>query len=107
MVAAMDLTRTAFGVWGGGRYMHFGEKLEEDRFLGLIDRAYDRGVRTCMTAEVYGQWAADEMLGHGLAGKERASYCLVGAVGLGFNEGHRDGARGFPRFTDSALRGPE
>lgn len=107
MLPVMDLTRTAFGVWGGGRYMHFGEKLEEDRFLGLIDRAYDRGVRTFMTADVYGQGAADEMLGRGLTGKDRDSYCLVGAVGHDFYEGQREGARGFPRFTDAALRGPE
>ena len=103
----MDLTRTAFGVWGGGRYMHFGEKLEEERFLALIKRSYDEGVRTFMTADVYGQGAADEMLGRGLAGKDRDSYCLVGAVGHDFYEGEREGARGFPRFTDAGLRGPE
>jgi aryl-alcohol dehydrogenase-like predicted oxidoreductase len=33
------------------------------------------------------------------------SYCLVGAVGHDFYEGERDGPRGFPRFTDSRLRG--
>ncbi len=103
----MDLTRTAFGVWGGGRFMHFGEKLEEDRFLRLINRSYDKEVRTFMTADVYGQGAADEMLGRGLAGKDRNSYCLVGAVGHDFYEGQRDGARGFPRFTAANLRGPD
>ena len=107
MLSAMDLTRTAFGVWGGGRYMHFGEKLEEERFLALINRSYDEDVRTFMTADVYGQGAADEMLGRGLAGKDRDSYCLVGAVGHDFYEGEREGARGFPRFTNAGLRGPE
>ena len=87
--------------------MHFGEKLEEERFLALIKRSYDQGVRTFMTADVYGQGAADEMLGRGLAGKDRDSYCLVGAVGQDFYEGERAGARGFPRFTDASLRGPE
>ena len=87
--------------------MHFGEKLEEDRFLQLINRSYDKEVRTFMTADVYGQGAADEILGRGLAGKDRNSYCLVGAVGHDFYEGQRDGARGFPRFTAANLRGPD
>ncbi|MBO10681.1 MAG: general stress protein [Planctomycetaceae bacterium] len=103
----MDLTRTAFGTWSGGRYMHFGEKLEEGRFLDLIDRAYDKGVRSFMTADVYGLGGADEMLGEALTGKPRESYCLVGAVGHDFYNGQREGARGFPRFTDATLRGPE
>ena len=101
------MARTAFGTWSGGRYMHFGEKLEEERFTALIDRAYDRGIRGFMTADVYGQGAADEMLGQALMDKPRESYCLVGAVGHDFYEGQREGARGFPRFTDSALRGPD
>ena len=100
----MDLTRTAFGTWSGGRYMHFGEKLDEERYLGLINRAYEKGARTFMTADVYGQGAADEMLARGLAGKPRDSYCLVGAVGHDFYTGQREGARGFPRFTDASLR---
>ena len=33
------------------------------------------------------------------------SYCLVGAIGHDFYEGERDGAKGFPRFTDPRLRG--
>ena len=32
---------------------------------------------------------------------------LVGAVGHDFYEGERDGAKGFPRFTDPRLRGPD
>ena len=37
----------------------------------------------------------------------REDYCLVGAVGHDFYEGQRDGAKGFPRFTDARLRGEE
>ena len=77
--------------------MHFGEKLDEDRFLALIDRAYEKGARTFMTADVYGQGASDEMLARGLADKPRDSYCLVGAVGHDFYNGERAGSRGFPR----------
>jgi aryl-alcohol dehydrogenase-like predicted oxidoreductase len=86
--------------------MHFGEPLAEDRFLRVIRQAYDRGIRTFMTADVYGKGAADEMLGRALAGLPRDSYCLVGAIGHDFYSGKRDGSKGFPRFTHSQLRPP-
>ena len=35
------------------------------------------------------------------------AYSLVGAIGHDFYEGEREGAKGFPRFTDPRLRGPE
>ncbi len=84
--------------------MHFGEPLDDARFLGAIRHAYERGVRTFMTADVYGNGAADEMLARALAGLARASYCLVGAVGHDFYEGQREGSKGYPRFTDPRLR---
>ena len=68
--------------------------------------AYRRGIRTFMTADVYGSGAADEMLGRALAGFPRDSYCLVGAVGHDFYSGKRDGSKGFPRFTNPQLRPP-
>ncbi|HEX8297391.1 MAG TPA: aldo/keto reductase, partial [Chthoniobacteraceae bacterium] len=102
----MDLTRTAYGTWSGGRFMHFGEPLEDERFIGAIRLAYERGIRTFMTADVYGSGAADEMLARALQGFPRESYCLVGAIGHDFYSGQRDGSKGFPRFTHSQLRGP-
>src|SRR5262249_35480104 len=36
---SMDLTRTAYGTWSGGRYMHFGQPLPEDRFHQVIQHA--------------------------------------------------------------------
>src|SRR4051794_28892279 len=103
----MDLTRTAYGTWNGGRFMHFGEPVDEERFVRLIRLAYDKGIRTFMTADVYGAGAADEMLGRALEGLPRESYCLVGAVGHDFYTGKRDGSKGFPRFTNPALRPPD
>ncbi len=100
----MDLTRTAYGTWSGGRFMHFGEPLTDDRFLASIRLAYDRGIRTFMTADVYGTGAADEMLGRALAGLPRDSYSLVGMIGHDFYSGQRDGSKGFPRFTHPQLR---
>jgi aryl-alcohol dehydrogenase-like predicted oxidoreductase len=83
--------------------MHFGEPLDDQRYLSLI--APDEAIRTVITADVYGQGAADEMLGRALNGKPRDELCVVGAVGHDFYSGQRDGPRGFPRFTDPQLRG--
>ncbi|HTD86632.1 MAG TPA: aldo/keto reductase [Candidatus Binatia bacterium] len=103
----MEVTRTAYGTWSGGRFMHFGEPLPEDRYLNVIRLAYERGIRTFMTADVYGDGQADELLGRALEGIARESYCLVGAVGHDFYEGKREGAKGYPRFTNLSLRGPD
>jgi aryl-alcohol dehydrogenase-like predicted oxidoreductase len=101
----LDPTRTAVGTWSGGRFMHFGEPLDDERFLALI-RPGD-GIDTVLTADVYGSGEADRLLGRALEGVDRASFSLVGAVGHDFYDGERQGAKGFPRFTDPALRGPD
>ena len=87
--------------------MHFGEAIPEERFEKLVRLAYDRGIRTFMTADVYGSGAADELLGKALAGIPRDSYCLAGAIGHDFYSGKREGAKGYPRFTNSVLRAPQ
>ena len=102
----MNLTRTAFGTWNGGRFMNFGEPVDEDRYAALIRRAYDKGVRTFLTADAYGSGTADEALGRALAGLPRESYCLVSMIGHDFYAGLRDGQKGFPRFTDPRYRQP-
>ena len=60
---------------------------------------------TVITADAYGAGEADTLLGHALEGVDREDYCLVGAIGHDFYTGERDGARGYPRFTDPRLRG--
>jgi aryl-alcohol dehydrogenase-like predicted oxidoreductase len=101
----MDPTTTAIGTWSGGRYMHFGEPLDDARLRALVRPG--EGIDTVITADVYGAGEADRMLGEALAGVERDSYCLVGAIGHDFYTGERDGAKGFPRFTDPRLRGAD
>jgi aryl-alcohol dehydrogenase-like predicted oxidoreductase len=96
--------RSAIGTWSGGRFLRFGEAIEEERLAALL-RPGD-GVDTVLTADAYGQGEADRVLGAALAGAPREDYCLIGAIGHDFYEGERDGPRGFPRFTDPALRGP-
>jgi aryl-alcohol dehydrogenase-like predicted oxidoreductase len=44
-------------------------------------------------------------VGEALDGLARDSYALIGAVGHDFYVGERAGAKGYPRFTDPALRG--
>ncbi len=85
--------------------MHFGEPLSDERLQRLL--VPGNGIRTLITADAYGAGEADSLLGRALAGVERSDYALVGAIGHDFYAGERDGAKGFPRFTDPRLRGPD
>ncbi|HXC45432.1 MAG TPA: aldo/keto reductase [Solirubrobacteraceae bacterium] len=98
----IDPTTTAIGTWSGGRFMHFGEPLQDERLLALL--APGNGIDTVMSADAYGAGEADRLLGRAIAGTERDSFCLIGAIGHDFYEGEREGAKGYPRFTDPRLR---
>ena len=97
--------RAAIGTWSGGRFLHFGEAINEDRLAALLRPG--EGIDTVLTADAYGQGEADRVLGRALEGTAREDYCLVGAVGHDFYEGERNGPKGYPRFTDPALRGAD
>jgi aryl-alcohol dehydrogenase-like predicted oxidoreductase len=96
---------TALGTWSGGVFMHFGEDIGDERLTRVL-RPGD-GIDTVVTADVYGTGDADTLLGRALQGVPRDDYCAVGIVGHDFYTGERVGAKGFPRFTDPSLRGPE
>ncbi|MEA2368513.1 MAG: hypothetical protein QOH38_1231 [Thermoleophilaceae bacterium] len=98
-------SHTAVGTWSGGRYLHFGEPIAEERLEALLTPG--GGLDTLLTADAYGAGEADLLLGRALEGLPREGYCLVGAVGHDFYTGEREGAKGFPRFTDARLRGPD
>ena len=100
-----DLGHTALGAWSGGVHMHFGLPLDPDRLTQLLRPGDD--IATVITADVYGTGAADSTVGEALASLPRESYRLVGMVGHDFYDGERAGAKGFPRFTDPALRGAD
>ena len=85
--------------------MRFGVPVDEERMVALLRP--DDALRTVVTADAYGAGAADALVGRALAGVPRDRYALVGAVGHDFYEGARAGAKGYPRFTDPALRGRE
>src|SRR3954470_10047461 len=100
-----ELQHVAVGTWSGGRFMHFGEPLTDERMEALL-RPGD-GISTLITADTYGAGEADSLLGRALRGVPRDDYALVGAIGHDFYTGERRGAKGFPRFTDPSLRGPD
>jgi aryl-alcohol dehydrogenase-like predicted oxidoreductase len=99
------LGHVAIGTWSGGRFMRFGVPIADERLEALLRPG--GGVRTVMTADVYGEGEADRLLGRAVAGLERSEYQLVGAIGHDFYTGKREGPRGYPRFTDPRLRGAD
>jgi aryl-alcohol dehydrogenase-like predicted oxidoreductase len=99
------LRHVAVGTWSGGRFMRFGEPIDDERLEALLRPG--GGIRTLITADAYGAGEADALLGRALAGVPRSDYVLAGAVGHDFYEGERDGAKGYPRFTDPRLRGAD
>jgi aryl-alcohol dehydrogenase-like predicted oxidoreductase len=100
-----DLQHIAIGTWSGGRFMHFGDPVDDARMEALLRPG--GGIATLITADTYGAGEADALLGRALAGVPRDDYALVGAIGHDFYTGERRGAKGYPRFTDPSLRGPE
>ena len=97
-------SHTAIGTWSGGRYLHFGAPVAEERLEALL--APGEGLDTLLTADAYGAGEADRLLGRALRGAPRDAVYVVGAIGHDFYEGEREGAKGYPRFTDPRLRGP-
>ena len=85
--------------------MRFGEAVSDERLEALLRPG--GGIRTVITADVYGEGEADSLLGRALAGVPRSGYELVGAIGHDFYAGEREGPKGYPRFTDPRLRGPD
>jgi aryl-alcohol dehydrogenase-like predicted oxidoreductase len=105
MAHMREPSHTAIGTWSGGRYLHFGEAIDEPRLEALL-RPGD-GLDTLLTADAYGAGEADTLLGRATRGVLRSNYSIIGAIGHDFYNGERDGAKGFPRFTDPRLRGPD
>ena len=54
-----DLGQTAVGTWSGGRFMRFGEPVDDQRFAALVRP--DEGISTVITADVYGSGEAYEL----------------------------------------------
>ncbi len=102
--STLELGQAAIGTWSGGRFLHFGEAITEERLEALVTPG--EGISTVITADAYGTGEADRLLGQALSGMPRDDYRLVGAIGHDFYNAERDGPKGFPRFTSADLRGP-
>ena len=63
-----------------GSWLTFGVGIERDRAIACIDRAFDLGINLIDTANVYGQGAAESLLGDALAKRKRDSYVLATKV---------------------------
>src|SRR3954469_5110039 len=98
-----NLGHTALGTWSGGRFMHFGEPLDDERLAGLLRP--DHKIRTVITPDAYGAGGAGALHARAIAALPRERYALVVAIGHDFYEGEREGAKGFPRFPGARLRG--
>ncbi len=80
--------------------------IDDERLVALLRP--DARIRTVVTADVYGQGAADERSGAALAGLDRRRYRLVGHDRPRLlRRRARRARRAIPRFTDPALRGPD
>jgi aryl-alcohol dehydrogenase-like predicted oxidoreductase len=90
-------------MWNGGRYMHYGEPLDDDRFPRDHSHRHDRGIRTFLTADVYGTGAADEMLGRALAGLPRDAIVSSGRSAMTFTRVNAKAPK-VPSIHRSALR---
>ena len=102
----MDPGRTAIGTWSGGRFMHFGEPIDEERLAALL-RPGD-GIDTVITADVYGAGEADALLGRALDGRRARRVLASSARSATTSSRASATARAaFPRFTDPRLRGPD
>ncbi len=100
-----QIGHTAIGAWSGGRVMHYGVPLEDERLEALLRPGAD--INTIVTADVYAEGEADRIVGRSIKGLPRDDYNLVATIGHDFYTGIRRGASGYPRFTDPDLRGPD
>jgi 1-deoxyxylulose-5-phosphate synthase len=66
------VSEIAFGSW-----LNFSAGTEKDRAIACVHRALECGINLFDTANVYGQGAAERVLGEALAGIKRDSYLLA------------------------------
>lgn len=70
--STLVVSEIAFGSW-----LNFSEGAAKDNAVACVHRALDCGITLIDTANVYGQGAAERVLGEALAGIKRDSYVLA------------------------------
>jgi 1-deoxyxylulose-5-phosphate synthase len=63
-----------------GSWLTYSGGVEREQARACVQAAFDAGINFIDTANVYGQGAAEEVLGEVLAGRERSSYVLATKV---------------------------
>ncbi|MEA2225846.1 MAG: hypothetical protein QOE67_1128 [Solirubrobacteraceae bacterium] len=63
-----------------GSWLTYSGGVEREQARECVDAAFDAGINFIDTANVYGQGAAEEVLGEALSGRERSSYVLATKV---------------------------
>jgi aryl-alcohol dehydrogenase-like predicted oxidoreductase len=63
-----------------GSWLTYSGGVERERAAACVDAAFEEGINFIDTANVYGQGAAETLLGEVLAGRERSSYVLATKV---------------------------
>ena len=85
--------------------MRFGVPVGDERLTTLLRPGAD--VSTVITADVYGTVTPTARSAPRCAGSTGRATGWSGMIGHDFVDGERQGAKGYPRFTDPALRGPD
>jgi D-threo-aldose 1-dehydrogenase len=74
----VEVTDLSFGGSPIGNFLH---TMTEEEARGLIDQAWDLGIRYFDTAPLYGHGLSELRTGAGLAGRERSSFAVSTKVG--------------------------
>src|SRR5688572_2718483 len=88
--SGLTISAIAYGNW-----LTHGSQVEEDAALACVSAAFDAGITTFDTADVYAGTRAESVLGRALVGKRRSSYELFTKVYWPTGRGQND--RGLSR----------
>jgi aryl-alcohol dehydrogenase-like predicted oxidoreductase len=93
----------AIGLGCMGMSQSYGEPADEAQAIKVIHRALELGVDFFDTAEVYGPYKNEELLGRALKGKRRESAIIATKFGFKLEDGKMTGLDGHPRNVKRAL----